>query len=95
MATDLAVLLANAPVAGPYVLVGASFGGLIVRLFAVHHLQDVAGMVLVDSTHPDQITRSASMWPSPDEETDTVRQLREWVTNPVTHPEVIALEPSL
>jgi len=97
MAADLAALLANAPVAGPYVLVGHSFGGLVVRLFAAHHLHDVAGMVLIDSTHPDQIARSASILPPPDEETDAVRQLREWVTtiDPAMHPEGIALEASL
>ena len=97
MAADLAVLLANASVPGPYVLVGASFGGLVVRLYAAHHLQDVAGMVLVDSTHPDQIARSTGILPPPDEETDAVRQLREWVTtiDPATHPEGIAFEASL
>lgn len=97
MAADLAALLANAPVAGPYVLVGWSFGGLVVRLFAAHHLHDVAGMVLIDSTHPDQIARSASILPPPDEETDAVRQLREWGTtiDPAMHPEGINFEASL
>ncbi len=97
MAADLAALLANAPVAGPYVLVGHSFGGLVVRLFAAHHLHDVAGMVLIDSTHPDQIARSASILPPPDEETDAVRQLREWLTtiDSGTHPEGINFEASL
>lgn len=97
MAADLAALLANASVSGPYVLVGASFGGLVVRLYAAHHPRDVAGMVLVDSTHPDQIARSASILPPPSEETNAVRQLREWVTtiDPETHPEGIAFEASL
>jgi len=34
---------------GPFVLVGHSFGGPVVRNFAVTHPQDVAGMVLVDA----------------------------------------------
>jgi pimeloyl-ACP methyl ester carboxylesterase len=39
---------------GPYLLVGHSMGGLLVRLF--HHLypEEVAGMVLIDASHPDQ-----------------------------------------
>jgi len=54
---DLSAVLTAADVPGPYVLVGHSFGGPIVRLFADQHRSDVAGMVLVDTTHEDQITR--------------------------------------
>ena len=46
---ELHTLLARAGVPGPYVLVGHSFGGLIVRLYAYTHPQQVAGLVLVDS----------------------------------------------
>lgn len=35
----------------PYVLVGQSIGGLLVRLYAQAHLDEVAGVVLVDPTH--------------------------------------------
>ena len=35
----------------PYVLVGASLGGLYIRVFAGTYPQDVSGMVLVDPTH--------------------------------------------
>src|SRR5688572_145377 len=38
---------------GPYVLVGQSFGGLLMRTFAAQYRKEVAGMVLVDSTHED------------------------------------------
>lgn len=44
---------------GPYVLVGHSVGGLLVRVFADRYPGDVAGLVLVDSSHPDQLERSA------------------------------------
>jgi pimeloyl-ACP methyl ester carboxylesterase len=54
MAADLHELLARAGVAGPYVLVGHSLGGLNVRLYAAEHPDDVAGMVLVDATSEDQ-----------------------------------------
>lgn len=41
-------LLANAPVAGPWVLVGYSIGGLYARLYAATYPKDVGAMVLVD-----------------------------------------------
>lgn len=54
---DLHRLLSNAGVRGPYVLVGHSFGGMNVRLYAAQHPQEVAGVVLVDSLHPDSLSR--------------------------------------
>lgn len=54
MVDDLSALLKGAQIDPPYVLVGHSFGGLIVRLFASQRPQDVAGMVLVDASHEDR-----------------------------------------
>ena len=51
---DLHELLQRAPVAGPYVFVGHSIGGEYVRVFTAQFPSEVAGLVLVDSTHPDQ-----------------------------------------
>ena len=48
LADDLAALTKAAALPRPYVLVGASIGGMIVRLYADTHLRDVGGMVLVD-----------------------------------------------
>jgi pimeloyl-ACP methyl ester carboxylesterase len=45
----LHTLLTNAGIAGPYVLVGHSLAGKNVRLFALQHPDQVAGMVLVDA----------------------------------------------
>ncbi|MEU8223553.1 alpha/beta hydrolase [Kribbella sp. NPDC048915] len=50
VATDLHTLLINAQEKGPYVLAGHSFGGLYVRSFAARYPDEVAGLVLVDST---------------------------------------------
>lgn len=48
----------------PFVLAGHSYGGMIVRLFASRYPREVAGLVLVDSSHEDQIARF-SVLPSP------------------------------
>jgi len=50
IATDLHELLTRANVPGPYVLAGHSFGGLYVRTYAAMYPDEVAGLVLVDST---------------------------------------------
>jgi pimeloyl-ACP methyl ester carboxylesterase len=48
-ARDLERLLAAGGVRGPYVMVGASYGGFLVRSFARQQPGEVAGMVLVDA----------------------------------------------
>jgi pimeloyl-ACP methyl ester carboxylesterase len=53
MARDLHALLVGSHVGGPYILVGHSMGGLVVRAFADRYPEEVAGMVLVDAAHPD------------------------------------------
>jgi pimeloyl-ACP methyl ester carboxylesterase len=59
-AKELHTLLQNANVPGPYVMVGHSLGGLIVRVFAHDYASEVAGVVLVESMNPKQITPSLS-----------------------------------
>jgi pimeloyl-ACP methyl ester carboxylesterase len=54
VASDLHEVLRRAGEAPPYVMVGASVGGEYVRIYAARYPSDVAGVVLVDSTHPDQ-----------------------------------------
>ena len=49
VATDLHALLGAAGVPGPYVLVGASTGGLIAREYAGLYPWEVSGLVLVDA----------------------------------------------
>ncbi len=60
IAQELYALLGEAGESGPYVLVGHSLGGLLVREFARQHPEQVAGMVLVDSAHEDQLQRIPS-----------------------------------
>jgi len=54
VAEDLHALLHAAEVPSPYVLVGSSFSGFNVRVFAGKYPSEVAGAVLVDSAHEDQ-----------------------------------------
>lgn len=56
-AQELHTLLHAAGVAAPYVLVGHSMGGFDVRIYASLYRSEVAGMVLVDSSHPEQQKR--------------------------------------
>lgn len=50
----------------PYILVGHSLGGLYMQLYMRRYPDEVAGLVLVDSTHPEQLTDkgSPSNWPA-------------------------------
>jgi pimeloyl-ACP methyl ester carboxylesterase len=57
MVNELHSLLSNANIPGPYVLIGHSLGGIIVRQYAQSYPQDVVGMVLVDSAQERQLER--------------------------------------
>ncbi len=65
MVAELRDLLRRADEPGPYVLVGHSYGGLLMRLFAYHHRDEVAGLVLVDSMHEDQFEVFGPLFPPP------------------------------
>jgi pimeloyl-ACP methyl ester carboxylesterase len=52
---ELHALLGEARVRGPYVLVGHSIGGLLVRLFTDRYPDDVAAVVLVEPTHESAV----------------------------------------
>ena len=60
IATDLHTLLHAADMPGPYVLAGHSFGGLYALTFAARYPDEVAGLVLVDSTAPAPRTSAAT-----------------------------------
>ena len=59
IAIDLHTLLDRAHVPGPYVLAGHSFGGLYVMTYAERYPDQVAGLVLIDSTAPKSSPVSA------------------------------------
>lgn len=61
MVNDLHTLLAKSGEPGPYVIVGHSLGGPLARHYAVHYPAEVLGLVLVDGSHEDQITRMKGM----------------------------------
>jgi pimeloyl-ACP methyl ester carboxylesterase len=54
MATELRQGLTGAGIDPPYLLVGHSIGGIIARRFASRYPTEVAGLVLIDSSHEDQ-----------------------------------------
>jgi pimeloyl-ACP methyl ester carboxylesterase len=58
---ELETLLVNGGIRGPYVLVGHSFGGLNVRLYASQHPDKVAGIVLIDASHENQYQLLAAL----------------------------------
>ncbi len=57
IALELHALLEVSDVPPPYVLVGHSFGGYNIRMFANRFPDETAGLVLVDASHEDQFDR--------------------------------------
>lgn len=61
---ELRALLRASGLSPPYVLVGHSLGGLYLQLFARRYPAEVAGLVLVDSSHPSQMAGARGRLPS-------------------------------
>lgn len=64
VARDLRGVLRGLGISGPLILVGHSVGGIYVRTYAAAHRDEVAGMLLVESSHEDQrrVTRGRTPW---------------------------------
>lgn len=60
---ELKALLEEVGEKGPFILVGHSFGGFIVRVFTHRYPADVAGVVLVDASHEDEDDRINALLP--------------------------------
>ena len=58
LVAELHTALANAGVAGPFVFVGHSYGGLLARLFTDAYPREVAGLVLAEPSHPELFARA-------------------------------------
>jgi pimeloyl-ACP methyl ester carboxylesterase len=53
---ELHALLEGAGIEGPYVPAGRSFGGLYMQTYAARYPDEVAGLALVESSHPEQFS---------------------------------------
>jgi pimeloyl-ACP methyl ester carboxylesterase len=60
---ELHALLTRLNVKPPYVLVGGSYGGILVRLYTSLYRDDVAGLVFVDASHEEQVQRYGRLDP--------------------------------
>ena len=58
---DLHSLLAASGISGPVVLVGHSYGGLNVQLYASQYPENTAGVILVDSLQADNLVRATEI----------------------------------
>jgi pimeloyl-ACP methyl ester carboxylesterase len=63
LVTDLHTLLRKAGVKPPYLLLGASFGGLVAYAYAATYPQQVKGMLLLDSGFPTEL-KLEPLWPA-------------------------------
>lgn len=83
IAQQLHALLVQEGVPGPYILVGHSIAGFHMRLFADRYPREVAGMVMVDCSHPDQIARLLEvLGPKRPGEPASLTTIREVIADP-------------
>jgi pimeloyl-ACP methyl ester carboxylesterase len=81
MVDELRSLLNTTQVPGPYLLVGHSFGGLLMRLYAHRYPAEVCGLLLVDAMHPDQFEVIGGALPAPTpQDSEALRSFRTFWT---------------
>jgi pimeloyl-ACP methyl ester carboxylesterase len=98
MVDDLHALLVAAQIPGPYVLVGHSLGGMIVRLYTHRFPEEVVGIVLIDAPHPEQGARfTTAVSPETARTNSLVRNLLQMSKggDPNEHPEGLDFAASL
>jgi pimeloyl-ACP methyl ester carboxylesterase len=62
---ELRTVLKSASIPPPYILAGHSFGAINMLAYAYQHPQEVAGLLLVDPSHPEMFERVPKV-PSPE-----------------------------
>jgi pimeloyl-ACP methyl ester carboxylesterase len=67
---------------GPYLIVAASFAGFTALLFAHLYPEEVAGLILVDSSHPRQSEAMIAALPQSDSENSEVAAFRKFLRGP-------------
>jgi pimeloyl-ACP methyl ester carboxylesterase len=86
MVADLHSLLVNAKLAEPYVLVGHSGAGFNILLYAHQYPAEVAGAVLIESSHPDQNSRTlAILGPERASDPQSVKDMRNFTNEQESH----------
>jgi pimeloyl-ACP methyl ester carboxylesterase len=63
VAEDLHLALAKAGERPPFVMVGHSLGGPYIMIYTKYFGSEVAGLVFVDASHPEQVARVRSLTP--------------------------------
>jgi pimeloyl-ACP methyl ester carboxylesterase len=80
IADDLHKLLRAAGIPPPYVMVGHSFGGFNIRVYADRYRNDVVGMVLVDSADEfEDLTPESAQTPEPPLEWRAMARIADWL----------------
>jgi pimeloyl-ACP methyl ester carboxylesterase len=64
IAQDLHAALSKSGEHGPFVLVGHSMGGPYIMTYTKYYPADVAGLVFIDASHPDQEQRFEAVMPN-------------------------------
>ncbi|MFN2149021.1 MAG: alpha/beta fold hydrolase [Anaerolineales bacterium] len=75
IARELEAVLNVAGEEGPYVLVGHAFGGAYARIFTGLYRDQVCGMVLLESSHPEMLDRFEALGVKPDIPDQGIRPL--------------------
>jgi pimeloyl-ACP methyl ester carboxylesterase len=86
VAENMQDLFHSAQLPAPYILVGASAGGILIRRYEEQYPADVVGFVFVDSSHEGMFWRDAAISPSfSDPNMDLKRLQREGLLQPEQH----------